>query len=160
MSAPDSGILMRSPWSALLGGFWFVFAIGCGNSSPFDMVRVEGKVAYDDGTLIPADRLVVTFNPIKLETKGKASTSGGRAEVNVADGTFDGVTTWKHKDGVVVGRHKVVVQSFRKLPGGYDQPTNAVPKEYTSPSTTPIEIEIGPGNPDELEITINKSVGR
>jgi hypothetical protein len=46
---------------------WLGTGAGCGTSEmPFDIVPVHGKVTYDDGSLIPADSILVAFNPRRL----------------------------------------------------------------------------------------------
>jgi hypothetical protein len=121
-----------------------VFAIipGCGSKVPFDFAPVHGKVTYEDGSRIPADSMVVTFNPIVKE-KSKMSPPGGRTQVNVQDGTFSSVSSHRKDDGVAVGRHKVVIMAFEKGPGGSSVPSAAVPSVYRNESTTPLEIEVG-----------------
>ena len=52
---------------------------GCGSKVPFAIVPVHGKVAYEDGSLIPADSILVTFNPIH----------DGREEQNSCPGRTD-----------------------------------------------------------------------
>jgi hypothetical protein len=129
--------------SALIAGL-AVFAglTGCGSNVPFDFVPVHGKVAYEDGSLIAADSILVTFNPIHSGEKGKMVAPGGQTSVNVQDGTFSSVSSHRANDGVAVGRHKVVVVAFKKGPNGSPVPTAAVPAAYRSESTTPLEIEV------------------
>ena len=85
---------------------------------PFDFVPVHGKVTYEDGSLIDADSILVTFNPILSGEKGKTVPPGGQTNVNVQDGTFSAVSSHRANDGVAVGRHKVVIVSFKKGPMG------------------------------------------
>jgi hypothetical protein len=148
------GILHQAIAAAILTAA--SLAIGCGSGAPFDMVAVHGKVTYEDGSTIPADRIVVKFNPVEPKKVGKAAMAAGHAEVDPVDGTFAAVTTWKHQDGVVAGKHKVVVMAFRRLPNGMDQPNGAVPAVYQSPSTTPIELDLAYSPGDSLEIKVQK----
>ena len=39
---------------------------------------------------------------------------GGKTNVNVQDGTFSAVSSHRANDGLAVGRHKVVIVSFKK----------------------------------------------
>ena len=41
---------------------WLLLA-GCGNEEPFDYVKVSGRVTYEDGSLIPAEHLMLEFVP-------------------------------------------------------------------------------------------------
>jgi hypothetical protein len=116
--------------------------VGCYSDMPFDVVPVQGKVTYDDGTLIKSDSVLVMFNPINAERKGKMVPPGGQASVNMHDGTFSAVSTRRKADGVVVGRHKVVVVSFETDRNGNPVPSNAVPAIYRKVSTTPLEIDV------------------
>ena len=59
------------------------------------------------------------------------------AEVNTADGTFDVVTSHEYGDGIVRGKHKVHIQAFDEQ----NQPSRAVPSEYSHPQKTPLEVD-------------------
>ena len=109
--------------SALIAGLSIIASVsGCGSSVPFDFVPVHGKVTYEDGSRIDADSILVTFNPIVSEEKGKTVPPGGQTNVNVQDGTFSAVSSHRANDGVAVGRHKVVIVSFKKGPMGSRPP--------------------------------------
>ena len=48
---------------ALAGLLGLLLIAGCGGSKdPFSYVKVKGKVTYADGSLIPAQRIKLTFN--------------------------------------------------------------------------------------------------
>jgi hypothetical protein len=126
--------------SALI--FAIIALAGCNSDMPFDMVPVTGKVTYEDGSLIPADSIQVKFNPILTGPKTNISPPGGHTEVNVQDGTFSAVSSHRANDGLVVGRHKVVVVALKKDASGSTKPTDAVPEIYRQESTTPLEIEV------------------
>jgi hypothetical protein len=129
--------------------------LGCGSSVPFDFVPVHGKVTYDDGSLIEADSILVTFNPILAEEKGRMVPPGGQTNINVSDGTFSAVSSHRKDDGVALGRHKVVVVAFKKGPNGAPVPTAAVPPVYRNVSSTPLEVEVDSSD-QFLELKINK----
>jgi hypothetical protein len=125
--------------SALVVGL-SCFAGVCGCSKvPFSIVPVHGKVVYEDGSLIPADSILVTFYPILSGEKSKTVPPGGRTNVNVADGTFSAVSSYRKDDGLAIGRHKVMVTSYKK---GSSAPTTAAPPIYGNETTTPLEIEV------------------
>lgn len=127
---------------------------GCGPSAPYPIVPVTGKVTYEDGTPIPAARVVVSFESEAPPVDSKTHPRAGKAEVNPSDGTFSSVTTWKFGDGAIVGPHKVVVISMDEK----QNPTKHVPKEYQSKVTTPLTIEVTrDGKP--LEIKVAKPKG-
>lgn len=129
---------------------------GCGpDPMPFNLVPVHGKVVYDDGSLIKTGSMTVTFNPIDAAPVGKMTPPGAQASVNVEDGTFSEVTTRRPGDGVLLGRHKVVVISFNPRADGRPVVSNAVPAKYRKAASTPLEIEVT--EPNQLvEIKVSK----
>ena len=129
----------------IVGLSLFVCATGCGSGTPFDFVPVHGKVTYEDGSRIEADSILVTFNPIISGEMGKTVPPGGQTSVNVQDGTFSGVSSHRANDGLAVGRHKVVIVSFKK---GSSVPSPAIPSVYRKESSTPLEVEVK--SPDQL----------
>jgi hypothetical protein len=97
--------------------------------------------------------MVLKFEPLAESLDAKTHPRKSYSQVNVADGTFDTATTHKYGDGVVAGRHKVLVISMTsdgKL-------TPLVAKEYSNPSTTPVEIDT---DQQPLEIRVKKSSGQ
>jgi hypothetical protein len=142
--------------SVLIAGLSVFGSIaGCGSSVPFDIVPVQGKVTYEDGSLIPADSILVTFNPVPSETKSKVVAPGGQTQVNVQDGTFSAVSSHRANDGVAVGRHKVVIVAFKKDRSGSPVPSNAVPPAYRSTNSTPMEVDVNESD-QFLELKVSK----
>lgn len=128
-----------SRWGcALLLSLGTVLLAGCGGSEPFKLVPVSGKVTYEDGSLIPAKRIVVIFAPQVEAAGSKTHPRQGQAEVNVADGTFSYATTRLAGDGATVGPNKVLVTSYDDR----ENPTNHVPAIYRSPETTPLKVDV------------------
>lgn len=111
--------------------------VGCSDGVPYDLVNVSGKVTYDDGSLIPAASIMLKFDPEAPPLDAKTHPRKGYALVNVSDGTFESATTHKHADGLVAGKHKVLVVAY----AAEGKPAKVVPKEYQRPDTTPIEID-------------------
>ncbi|MEX2169793.1 MAG: hypothetical protein WD851_10815 [Pirellulales bacterium] len=111
--------------------------IGCSSDNPFDQVQVEGTVTYDDGSMIPGEYVELEFLPQTPPKDPRTHPKQGRAAVKTSDGSFDTVTSHKYGDGVVTGKHKVLVFSF----DDQRRPTGAVPPEYTEASTTPLEVD-------------------
>lgn len=110
---------------------------GCGAREPFDYVKVSGTATYEDGSLIPGERVVVTFLPQAGAIGPATDPRPGIAELDVKTGKFDCVTSHKYGDGIVPGRHKVLIQSI----GGSMLPTAAVPDEYRSADKTPLLVD-------------------
>jgi hypothetical protein len=116
--------------------------VGCGQKATFGTVPITGKVVYEDGSLIPAARITVSFIS-QTPAQGKEHPRPGNTTVNVADGTFKNVTTLNPSDGAVVGKHKVLVIAYdEKNP---DLPGPAVDAKYADPATTPLTAEVTSG---------------
>jgi hypothetical protein len=130
-----------------------VGAAGCSDGRPYDIVEVSGTVTYDDGSLIPAESMMLKFSPKAAPIDPKTHPRKGIAQVNVSDGTFAHVTTYKHADGIVAGKHKVTVTAY----GKDRESARAVPAEYGDPATTPIEIDAIQA---PLEIRVQKPKAR
>jgi hypothetical protein len=128
---------------------------GCGSKVPFGIVPVHGKVVYEDGSLIPADSILLSFNPILSGEKSKMVPPGGRTNVNVQDGTFSAVSSYRKDDGLAIGRHKAMVVAYKKGPNGPLAPSLEVPAIYGKEATTPLEVEVE-SNDQFLEIKVSK----
>ncbi|HPP53453.1 MAG TPA: hypothetical protein PK777_10915 [Thermoguttaceae bacterium] len=126
---------------------------GC-RGEPYGVVPIRGKVTYEDGSLIPAASLLLEFNSQEKPKDPKTYPRPGRAEVNVADGTFSNVSTYDYNDGAIRGEHKVVVKAFDK---------NGAPvyhlfdKKYSDATTTPLTIQVG--SEREFHIKVPKPTG-
>jgi hypothetical protein len=120
-----------------------VVCIGCGSAGPFEYVPVSGQVTYEDGSPIPAGvRLIfVSQDAVPVGTAhprpGMANTDDG--------GRFDNVTSYKYGDGLVPGKHKVVIQ------GTASEGKLVVPKAYTTSEETPLVIDTADA---PLQITV------
>jgi hypothetical protein len=107
---------------------------GCDSSEPFTYVQTTGKVTYEDGSLIQADYISVTFLPLAPPVDARTHPRPGYAEVNVADGTFKSTTSHKHGDGLTAGEHIVLIRAFDKEMTA----TRAIPIRYSDADTTPL----------------------
>ncbi len=136
-----------------LGGWGAVLVIlgGCGGE-PFALVPVTGKVTYDDGSLIPGDRVVVCFVPVERQTHGKDVFSGSQGQLDMKTGEIVGVTTHKYADGAMVGHYKVTVAAVKDGRNGIQVFTAAVPDQYQQPQTTPLVCEVVRGRPVVLTV--------
>jgi len=113
--------------------------VGC-SQPPFPMVKVNGTVTYEDGSLIPADTLIVRFEPQIGPVDDKTHPRAGIGYVNVTDGTFSEVTTHQHDDGVVYGKHRVLIVATRESDGSINT-SPLVPEEYSDPERTPLYVD-------------------
>ena len=124
---------MQYRWIFL--GFVLVI-MSCGSGDPFAYVKVSGKVTFKGGSQIEAHRVTVTFIPQTEPIDERAYPRSGMAEVNVSDGTFDVVTSHTYGDGIVGGRHKVLIRTYDKQ----DNPIDVVSPAYSNPDTTPLLV--------------------
>jgi hypothetical protein len=109
---------------------------GCGAGEPFRYVPVSGKVVYEDGSPIPVDGLTLTFYSQTPPVDAKTYPRPGEALVDKATGTLSSVTTHKFNDGLVRGKHKVVLTM-----SGTQIPPSVVPPEYGDRAKTPLEVD-------------------
>lgn len=106
---------------------------------PFSYRRVHGIVSYEDGDLIPADSIVLTFLPILPPLDNKTFPRPGIAIVEAKTGRFDTVTSHRAGDGLVRGKHRVTVTGDMRRP----LPDAIVPPEYADQSRSPLEVDTG-----------------
>ncbi len=124
----------------------FLIAGGCGSSGPFDYVPVNGRVTYEDGSPVPGSFKMI-FVAQDAPPVGAAHPRPACANVN-DQGVFECVTSHKYGDGLIPGKHKVVLQIGAKSDG-----TPIIPRIYTSSETTPLVIDTADA---PLEIKVPK----
>lgn len=112
-------------------------ATGCDSINPFEQVKVRGTLTYDDGSLIPAEMIILKFEPLAKPLDAKTHPPAGMSYVNVEDGTFDVVTSHKYADGLVRGKHRVLVAATTKS----GKSTQLVPSEYIDSERTPLFVD-------------------
>lgn len=109
--------------------------VGCSSGEPFDYIPVTGRITYEDGSAIGAGGMRLQF-----VSQDQAPVDGLHprpAMANVdAEGRFESVTSRKHGDGLVPGKHKVAVL-LAAGPSG--RPLIAQP--YTHIETTPLIVD-------------------
>jgi hypothetical protein len=110
---------------------------GCGRDSPFDLVRVNGTLNYDDGTLIPAKLIILKFEPLAAPLDSKTHPPSGMSYVDLSNGTFDVVTSYKYADGLVRGKHRVLVAAT----GDSGDSKSLVPEDYIDSGRTPLLVD-------------------
>jgi len=108
-------------------------------------VPVSGKVGYEDGSLIPAEKIRIKFLSQAPVTDPKRHPRMGIAAADGKTGTFDSATTYVYKDGIIRGEHKVLIEAI----GGGDIQGELVPAEYLDPGKTPLTI-----NTDQLPLEL------
>jgi hypothetical protein len=110
---------------------------GCASENPFDQVKVSGTLTYNDGTLIPANMIILKFEPLAAPLNTKTHPPSGMSYVNVSDGTFDVVTSHKYADGLVRGKHRVLVSATTES----GDSTKLVPDDYVDSDRTPLVVD-------------------
>ena len=108
---------------------------GCGSNGPFKYVPVSGKVTYEDGTPIPVGGMRIIFVALDTPAVDGAHPRPAMAHVD-ASGQFSAATSYKYGDGLIPGRHKVVLQAPAESEG---QPV--IPKSCLSEVTTPLVVD-------------------
>ena len=101
-------------------------------------VKVNGKVSYTDGTPIKATEIKLIFIPETLPTVDEQTHARAATAYLKPDGTFDAVTSHTLDDGLLPGKHKVLIF----ITDGRNQRIDGlVPAEYRDPAKTPIEVD-------------------
>jgi hypothetical protein len=124
-------IPIRSIGLALLLGL--IAITGC-QKQPYACVSVSGKITYEDGSLIPAEQIRLTFLSQTPPKDPKISPRAGAATVDGKTGMFDSVSTYVPKDGLIAGEHKVLVQCYVAGRMRMDLTGN----EYANAANTPL----------------------
>jgi hypothetical protein len=113
-----------------------VLAVAGCSGEPYAYTQVSGRVTYEDGSVIQAPRVKVTFVPQVPPVDGKTMPRPGVAEVDPATGKFETVTSHIYGDGIVCGEHKVKVEALSadnvRLP--------LVPPDYADVDKTPLHV--------------------
>lgn len=139
-------------WGVL--GFTLTLAVlglsGCGSEVQFTYVTVAGRVRYDDGSLIPASRIRLTFISQTASPDPKIHPLPGIAEVDVTTGAFDVVSSRHTGDGLVPGDHKVTLLVFGGK-GDSGLRKDLIPPEYSDPEKTPLKVNTD-NSPFELRV--------
>ena len=127
---------------------YLLLAGGCGSRPPVGLVPVTGKVTYDDGSLIKAERITISFSPQGMQTSNGVPVSPSHGTVNVADGTFK-LVTWS-RQGAPVGKFKVAVGAFG-ADKGY-----VLAKVLSDPQKTPLTAEVFGDKENVIHIKVPK----
>ncbi len=118
---------------------------GCGSNGPFTYRKTTGTVTYEDGQPI-APEVTLRFTSLADSPDGKSFPRPATAHAD-AQGNFSAVTSYKYGDGLIPGKHKVVIEVG---PGPNGKPL--VPPEYTNVAKTPLIVDSS--TTDHLEIKV------
>lgn len=135
-----------------------VFAVGCliavsllfgSPRDPFSYRRIHGRLTYDDGEVLPAKEVTLTFVPVDVAADGRRHPRTGQATLIPETGRFEFASTRRRGDGVVAGWHKVLVTGPNRLPLAVD----VVSADYSSFDTTPLKVDSRGGR---LELMVRR----
>jgi hypothetical protein len=119
---------------------------GCGgDSGQLPTAPVSGTLAYEGK---PVAKGTIHFHP-KV---------GPPASAIVKDGKFT-LTTYKDGDGAVVGKHRVAIEVVEEVPtkDGDTTTKSVIPKKYSSPDSSGIELDIPAGGRSNLQFDVQES---
>lgn len=119
-------------------------SIGC-SREPFTFVQASGRLTYEDGTPLPTQGgLRVVFSPTTPPVNGEFFPPSGAAFPD-ENGNFDRVSSSRRGGGLVRGEQRVAI-----LYQDVDS-TKFVPKEYTSPKSSPLLMDTD-DSPFEIKV--------
>jgi hypothetical protein len=98
-------------------------------------MKVSGKIAYEDGSLIPGGGLRLRFIAQDAPQVENAFPRPAFAVID-ENGQFDCATSHKYGDGLIPGKHKVSIERE-----GSPDARPPVPTEYLSINTSPIVVD-------------------
>lgn len=124
---------------------------GCGTREPYRYFPVSGTLAYEDGSLIPVEHVVLLFHPQTDPRDARTHPRPASAVVDQKTGTFTYVTSHKPSDGLMACKYKVTLHLPSRLP----LPPECAAESYADANRTPLEVE---GGLKTLAIRITKPV--
>jgi len=124
---------MRNRTAWLIAALLVLPAWGCSSGDPFSYVPVSGTISYEDGSKLPAAVRLAFISQLE-PVDGKFHARPASAFTN-EQGDFDSATSRRQGDGIVRGKHKILV--ILEAPNS----ERIVPPEYMNPRTTPLEVD-------------------
>jgi hypothetical protein len=125
-------------WRILLAGS-LAWGAACAPREGVELAPVEGLVTLEGR---PLANVGVTFLP-----EGKGPLASGNTN---AAGEFR-LSTLRPGDGAPVGRHRVVVGAAEE-----GTATTAIPQVYGRPDTTPLSVEVQPGQVNRVRLDLKR----
>ena len=127
--------------------FALVCSVGCSRGP--ELSQASGTVSYE-GKPVPSGS--ITFYP----SKGRPASG-----IIQADGTFT-LSSYKRGDGLPIGKYKVCVTAYKQIdaPANLDEikvakpAEHLVPKVYSSPLSSPIELEVTESGENHFKIEL------
>lgn len=137
---------------AIHAALWLACALpGCGPREPFGYFPTHGTIAYEDGSLLPVEHLVLSFHPQLKPSDNRTSPRPASALVESRTGRFSAVTSHLPGDGLMACTYRVTLHQPSRLP----LPRECVDEAYGDPARTPLEIK---GGRTVVELRIAKPV--
>ncbi|MBM4004576.1 MAG: carboxypeptidase regulatory-like domain-containing protein [Planctomycetes bacterium] len=135
----------RSPAVHALFAWGLLLSLtGCSN--PLRTYPVSGKVVFDDGSPVRVGTIEFKSMDHQVQARGTIE----------RDGSYH-LTTFQENDGAVAGRHRVVVVQMivvEDAPGIKVGKRGVVHPKFNSYSTSGLELEVVPGEPNNLVVTV------
>jgi hypothetical protein len=129
---------------------------GCGSD---DLAPVSGRVTLDGE---PAANVRVTFQP--LGSAENQNPGPGSFGITDADGRYRLTLVGTKRQGAVVGKHRVRIQSShgpsQEFPDAPPAPKKAVPKQYNKESTLQVDVPKGGTTTADFELTTSGTGSR
>jgi hypothetical protein len=124
-------------------------AAGCGSGN---LAPVSGRVTLDGE---PAANVRVTFQP--LGSAENQNPGAGSYGITDADGHYRLTQIGTKRQGAVVGKHRVRIQSSHgpsaEFPDAPPAPKKAVPKQYDKESTLELDVPKGGTTTADFKLT-------
>lgn len=144
---------MRSSWSVTTGIILATVTlaiIGCRQSTEqLPTIPVSGKVTYEDGSPVMAERMEVRFVPRVDSPEEEGCPVAAVGRVDVRNNSFTEMTTYVFGDGAIAGEHDVEVVRF----GDEENPAGYKPRIYRGDDVWPSTVTVDP-NHTSFHITI------
>lgn len=140
--------LFSGGWVWVIGALGIWGSPGC-REPRLPTIPVAGKVTYENGDLIPANRLELRFLTPETLVRQKNYPPFAVAVVDTRNGQFSEATTWEYGDGVIEGEHEVELIRV----GDETDPGSFRSKQYRSHRIWPNPVRVSPEN-REFHFTI------
>lgn len=126
----------------MLAALTLALLVGC-DGGPYRMEQVTGRVVYEDGSPVPG-KLGIRFQSLAPPIDERTHPRPGYAYTD-DQGVFTSVTTYKHADGVVGGRHKLLIGEVEGL-------GTLIDPKYGDPNASPLEVDTSDA-PFEIKVS-------
>lgn len=116
---------------------WLLSTLAGCNDGPFSYTPVSGKITYEDGELIPAATIKLTFVSLETPKDPNIRPRPASTGVNIKTGEFGSPTSVKAHDGIVAGRHRIVIDTWNDK----GESNTLLDPEYNHPDNSPLVVD-------------------